>query len=194
MKMYDPAQQVFGQRDENGNLVNEGEIQVYDPKTKGVTDAAMINSISIMSLPFDAASLIQAPKSLIRPSMSILDNSSSIEGVKNIKNRIWLRGSKEIEGWEGLRPAYNEDGYPLVQDVFIENHNKYMDSPLFEQKMKEFYPDINIEEYKNAINHNLKREYLTYKSPTEYTLRKSTILCVFRPYIIYTTKLSIKNI
>lgn len=36
-EQYEPLHQIFGQRDENGKLVNEGRLPVYDPNTKGVT-------------------------------------------------------------------------------------------------------------------------------------------------------------
>lgn len=113
---------------------------------------------------------------------SITDNtklSINADGIN--KNRTWKKGYKEIDGHEDIVPVVNDGEYTPVQDIFIEEHNKYMNSPLFEQKMKEFYPEVNIEQYKKAINHNLEREKLTYKSASEYSSENKNVVGWYVP-------------
>jgi len=92
----DPVQQLFGVRDENGKLLNKGEIQVYDPQTKGLTDAAMLNAVGIMSLPFDVAS-ISIPKS--RMARQIENFNKALDGFTYIPK-------KKIHNLHELRQAY----------------------------------------------------------------------------------------
>jgi hypothetical protein len=77
----------------------------------------------------------------------------SISTIDDIKaDRVF----KTDESRNITKQPWNRTTDKSVQSEFIKEQTDYMNSDAFADKMKEYYPDINIEDYKKVILHNLK--------------------------------------
>jgi hypothetical protein len=82
------------------------------------------------------------------------------------KNRIFL--TDESQGIKNI--PWNTKTNKSIQDEFIDEQTAYMNSDAFVEKMKTYHPDVNIEEYKKAILHNLENKITSATSYSDASL------------------------
>ncbi len=136
------------------NLANVGidaleMAPMYGPMSKMLGELETIGRVGKSSKPTSAKVLMKEYDAATPKAKEyIVDPRNSGEG------RVFKMGENRNTG--GI--PYNTKTGKSIQSEFIEEHNAYMNSPAFEQKMKKNYPDVDIEKYKKAINANLNRE------------------------------------
>lgn len=78
-------------------------------------------------------------------------------------NLSW-RSDELVSGTKGLRP-YNSKSGKYLQDEYVDNLKNWYESPEFNRIMREEYPNVDIEKYKQSTLKNLQK-------PITYNLEK----------------------
>lgn len=81
-----------------------------------------------------------------------------------VNSNLSWRADELVSGVKGLRP-YNSQSGKYLQDEYVDNIKNWYESPEFNRIMKEEYPNVDIQKYKESTLENLQK-------PITYNLEK----------------------
>jgi hypothetical protein len=144
----------------NTTLTEDVVTGILDPTN--LVGAGIFKNVATKGAMFGLGRMARkAGKNAVETAASSADNvGRNLDEI--YKNRIFYTDeSRDIKNI-----PWNREADRSVQDEFIDEQIEYMNSSAFAEKMETYYPDVDIEDYKKSVLHNLKEKITSPGSKT----------------------------
>lgn len=168
-----PNRSVTG---ESENFMSRREDKAMEHIGKSLEYAGYLEGLGVLG----KAGFNALKNSLLKSTEEIFPGTSGFTAGSDSKSYIW-KNELDAEGnTTGKLIAWNKEKNMTMQDEYIENLKKYYDSPAFKEKMEKYYPDVDVEMYKQKTLENLQEPMFFSREPSSvnaggfYTPKRSS--------------------